>query len=362
MDSIHYTSLLKEYGVGIYFDKENINSLDDDAELVFTIVAALAQEESHNISENCAFGIRENFRRGIPQMHPELLLGYDRGPDRTLVINEEQAAIVRRVYHEFENGLYEWSIADKLNAEGVCGLWGKPSWTSLTINRMLRNEVYKGSLLMQKFYTADYLTRRLVRNDGKLEQYYVANNHPAIIDPDEWEAVQMELDRRIAFRKEHHVTVQGSRRRPYAFFSRVFCANCGGRYTRCSWPDRAAYWTCVNREGKYGATCHNDIIKDDQLREAFAIAWNRIVNTRAERMPSWHGMIENGNPLQRLRARQMQELTAAGVIAEEDPEITRKVLEHADVISKKELAFHFLDGTAMVVKYMKDRIETEERR
>ena len=195
-------SRLKALGIGIIFEKENISTMDASGELLFTILSSLAQEESRNISENSRWGIRHNFRQGIVHINTTFFMGYDADEDGNLVINPEQAKIVKRIFREFLEGWTPNEIAKHLNDDKVKGVKDKASWSGGTILGMLTNEKYKGDARLQKTYTVDYLTKRRVKNDGQVEQYYVRNSHKAIIPRVEWEAVQMELQRRAQYCKE----------------------------------------------------------------------------------------------------------------------------------------------------------------
>ena len=168
--------------------------MDSSGELLFTILSSLAQEESRNISENTTWGIRSNFKRGRPHINTKQLMGYKKDVDGNLVIDENQAWIVRRVYREFLSGVSPLDIAKSLNHDGINGVHGKPRWVKVTILRMLTNEKYVGDLLMQKTYTKDYLNKVQVKNNGEVEQYFIRDNHPAIISRDDWDRVQRMLE------------------------------------------------------------------------------------------------------------------------------------------------------------------------
>ena len=346
-DCLQYSRMLRNMEIPIIFEKENINT-DVSGELLFTILSSLAQEEARNISENTRWGIQSKFRKGIPHMHAARITGYDEDEKHKFIINEEQAKLVKRIYREFLEGVRIPEIASELNNEGVCGINGRPAWNMATIKAMLQNEFFKGDLRMQKGYTKDFLTKKQVKNEGrdaKYEQYYVENDHPAIIDKCDWEAVQLELDHQERFRKEHHITNLCRAHCSSAFISKVFCGRCGARYGRKQWGEKTCYWMCQNREKAHGGTCHNDNISEDELRRGFVLAWNSVVRNQAALIPGWQDMTQNGNPLEKLRAQQMLELASQGPIDTEVLEHTRMVLEEVIVNNDKELAYYFLDGT-----------------
>ena len=200
VDSLVTIRKLKEKGVEVYFEKENIYSLDGKGELLLTIMSSLAQEESRSISENVTWGQRKRFSDGKITLPYKQFLGYDRGPkkDDPPVVNQEQAAIVRRIYRDFMAGKTIGAISRELTVDGVPSPSGKPKWSASTVNSILQNEKYRGSALLQKCFTTDFLTKKRKINEGEVPQYYIEHSHEAIIDPDEWEAVQEEIKRRKA--------------------------------------------------------------------------------------------------------------------------------------------------------------------
>ena len=192
-DCLKYMRELKSLGIPILFEKENINTMESSGELLFTILSSLAQEESRNISENTTWGIRANFKRGKPHLNVRQLMGYEKDESGNLIVDEKQAEIVRRIYREFLSGRLPLDIAKGLNRDGICGVHGRPCWAAVTIIRMLKNEKYVGDLLMQKTYTKNFIGKVQIKNAGEVEQYFIKNNHPAIIPRDEWDEVQRRL-------------------------------------------------------------------------------------------------------------------------------------------------------------------------
>ena len=159
-------------------------------------MSSLAQEESRSISENCTWGQRKRFADGKVTVPFKRFLGYDRGEDGNLVINPEQAEVVKRIYGMFLKGMTPHGIAKTLTDEGVPTPAGKCQWGQTTIKSILSNEKYKGDALLQKTFCEDFLTKKMKTNQGEVPQYYVENNHEAIIDPETFEMVQRELARR----------------------------------------------------------------------------------------------------------------------------------------------------------------------
>ena len=189
VDSLTTIRQLKEAGVEVYFEKENIWTFDGKGELLLTIMSSLAQEESRSISENCTWGQRKRFADGKITVPFQRFLGYDHGPDGNLVVNPEQAVIVKSIYSMFLQGMSYHGIAKKLTADVIPTPGGKEKWSISTVKSILSNEKYKGDALLQKSYTVDFLTKKTKVNEGEIPQYYVEDNHEAIIDPEVFDTV-----------------------------------------------------------------------------------------------------------------------------------------------------------------------------
>jgi len=158
--------------------------------MLLTILSSLSQEESRSISENVKWGQRKKSSDGKFSLGYSWFLGYDKGPDGTLVINPEQAKIVERIYSDFLSGKSVNGIADALTNDGVPTPGGKTIWSDTTVRSILQNEKYKGCALLQKTYTADYLTKKVVKNNGEVQRYFIEDSHDAIIPPEQFELVQ----------------------------------------------------------------------------------------------------------------------------------------------------------------------------
>ncbi len=352
-DCLQYSRKLKNLGIGIFFEKENINTLDATGELLFTIMSSLAQEESRSISENCRWGIRTKFKQGVMHLNANHFLGYDKDDKGNLVINEAQAAIVRRVFDEFMNGLNPETIAARLNDEGVPGCMGEPKWAVSTIQHILENEKYKGDALLQKYYTADFLSKRTVKNMGQIEQVYVKDSHPPIIGKELWEAVQLELERRRLFREKHELRTLGRYTDVQPFTCRVVCGKCGAVYWRRTWTRggrKVRVWQCGKRYQKKGEVgCKSVNLYERDLEKAFQTAWNGIVENREGFLHTWGKQRAEGNALEKWRAGQMMELTAQPPLETVCPEIVNIVLRSVEVHDGGLLHFYFMDGTELEI-------------
>ncbi len=341
-DSLNYMRELRALGIPIYFEKENINSLDAGGELLFTILSSLAQDESRNISENCKWGIRHGFSEGKLHLDAAHFLGYDQDEDGNLVINQEQAKIVRRIYKEFLDGRSPQEIAKGLDDDGVESCRKKKRWYAETINGILRNEKHKGDALLQKTYTVDFLTKKQAINKGEVSQYYVEGNHEGIIDSETWEAVQEELKRREDFKRNHHIKRYSMGTEPNPFFGKVFCGECGHPYGRHTWSGRGVHqWQCNNHRVKGVLTCRNAFVDQADLEKGFVFAFNEFIadDTRKE---GWKA--EDRSPLKRLRARQLLELSEQELLTCMVEELAQLVIWEVRILGKKEYEFTFMDG------------------
>lgn len=190
------SSLFNDTNFKIYSEKENIWTLDSKGELLITIMSSLAQEESRSISENVTWGHSKRFADGKIMVLYSALLGYKKGEDRNLAIDQTQAPVVRRIYARFLEGATPQTIAKELTTDQILTPRGKNIWSASTIRSILSNEKYTGDALLQKSFTTDFLTKTKKTNEGEVPQYYVTCNHEAIINPATWDAVQAELARR----------------------------------------------------------------------------------------------------------------------------------------------------------------------
>lgn len=269
VDSLTTVRQLKDAGVEVFFEKENIWTLDSKGELLITIMSSLAQEESRSISENVTWGHRKRFQNGKVMVPYSSLLGYKKGADGNLVIDETQAPTVRLIYQLFLSGLSITEIRAELQHRGILTPRGKTKWSTSTVRSILSNEKYKGDALLQKTFTADFLTKRIEENQGQLPQYYVTGNHESIIDPKVWDQVQYELATR-------HAT---NTAKIGLFASRLKCADCGSWYGRKTWASNTKYkhtiWRC-NQKYDHAQPCQTTTLRDEQIQTAFLAALNQL--------------------------------------------------------------------------------------
>ncbi len=284
VDSLTTVRKLKENGVEIYFEKENIWTFDSKGELLITIMSSLAQEESRSISENTTWGRRKSFADGKVSVGYSMFLGYDKG----FVINEEEAKAVRLIYKMYIYGYSLFHICKELEARGIKTVCGKTKWRTTTITSILSNEKYKGDALLQKKFTVDFLTKTLKKNEGEVQQYYVKGNHPAIIDPDTFDYVQTEM--KLRAKDSHHFTGKT------VFDRKIRCGECGGWFVSRVWHSNDKYRRVVYRcleKCKGENKCTNIHLLGDELKKIFIQAINTRIDIRQE-------TIENLKVLQQM--------------------------------------------------------------
>ena len=311
VDSLTAIRRLRENGVECYFEKENIWTFDGKGELVLTIMSSLAQEESRSISENCTWGQRKRFADGKVTVPFKRFLGYDRGEDGNLVVNEAQAKIVRRIYGLFLQGRSPYAIAKILTADGILSPGGKKTWASGTVKSILTNEKYKGDALLQKVYTVDFLSKKKKVNEGEVPQYYVEGNHPAIISPREFDAVQKQMARRRPGKNRQSCVC--------AFSSKIKCGCCGGWYGPKVWHSTSKYrktvWQC-NHKFDGGEKCATPHLDEDAIRELFVKAVNILLIEKEEILESFCAIKDSLFDLQSLETERSQLQEELNVAAE----------------------------------------------
>ena len=264
VDSLTTVRKLKENGVEVFFQKENIYTLDSKGELLITIMSSLAQEESRSISENVTWGQRKRFADGKVSMAYKHFLGYRKGPDGKPEIDPEEAETVRSIYRWFMQGQTYCTIASRLTKEGILSPGGKQKWQPNTVKSILTNEKYMGAALLQKSFTVDFLQKKMKPNEGEIPQYYVAESHPAIIDPEEWRKVQAEIARRTQY--DHKAGCSSP------FSGKILCGDCGAVYGSKVWHSKDQYrrvvWQC---NGKYAGEhkCATPHLTEEQIQDAF---------------------------------------------------------------------------------------------
>ena len=275
IDSLVTIRKLKEKGVQVYFEKENIYTFDGKGELLLTIMSSLAQEESRSISENVTWGQRKRFADGKVNLPYKNFLGYRKGADGFPEVVPEEAVIVRRIYSRFMAGQTTAMIAKDLTTDGILTPARKQRWQSSTVESILKNEKYKGAALLQKCFTVDFLTKKRKVNEGEVPQYYVEHSHEPIISPEEFDKVQTEFERRKQLGRQY----SGKN----IFASRIVCADCGSFFGPKVWNSNSKYrkviWQC-NGKFRGEKKCSTPHLDERTIKDGFVAAFNQLLGDK----------------------------------------------------------------------------------
>ena len=290
VDTLTTIRKLKEHGVEVYFEEQNIYTMDGKGEVLLTIMSSIAQEESRNISENVTWGMRKRFADGKVSMPYKQFMGYKRGKKGIPEVVEAEAQIIRTIFRRFLEGSTPAIIARELNAAEIpCpsrkSLLGEDEieaakarkktarWSPSTIESILTNEKYKGDAILQKTYCTDYIKKTFVVNDGsEIPKYYAQNSHPAIVSAEVFDLTQMELEWRRS--------LKGSYSGKSCFASRIVCGDCGAFYGSKVWHSTDEYrrtiWRCNNKyEGD--KKCSTPHVTQDELENAFVSVMQKVI-------------------------------------------------------------------------------------
>ena len=279
LDCLKYIRQLKDKNISVFFEKENINTMDAKGEVLLTIMASLAQQESQSLSQNVKLGLQYRYQQGKVQVNHKRFMGYTKDEEGNLIIVPEEAKIIKRIYREYLEGKSLVGIGRDLEKDGILTAAGKPRWRPETIKKILLNEKYIGDALLQKTFTVDFLTKKRVKNEGHVPQYYVENSHEAIIPKELFLQAQEELHRRsnIYTGADKNKRIYSSK---YALSTITFCGDCGDIYRRVYWNihgRKEFVWRCVTRIEQGPEVCKNRTVKEAELYDAVMTAINRLL-------------------------------------------------------------------------------------
>jgi len=286
VDTLVTVRKLKEKGVEVFFEKENIYTLDSKGELLITIMSSLAQEESRSISENVTWGQRKRFADGKISLPYGQFLGYEKGADDLPKIVENEALVIRLIYKLFLEGKTASGIAKHLSDNGILTPSGKGKWQSSTVLSILQNEKYKGDAMLQKTFTVDFLTKKKKVNEGEIPQYYVENSHPAIVSPEVFDLAQHELKKRK--------TAKGYKTSGNFFSGKILCGECGSFIGSKVWHSTSKYrrtiWQC-NSKFKNDEICETPHLYEDTLKNAFVDAFNSLIDNKEDIITGYEDIV-----------------------------------------------------------------------
>ena len=287
VDCLNYIRALRELGIAVIFEKENINTLEADSEILITMLGAFAQAESESISANVRWGKRQAMREGKAIIQYDRLYAYQKGEDGKPQIIPDQAEVVQSIYKQYLAGASLRMIKDRLEAEQIPNAAGNARWTITAVRSILSNEKYCGDVLLQKSFVSDCINRKVIRNTGQLPMYLVQNHHEGIVDRKTFDAVQAEMARRNAGKgppKKNASTGVTSYASKYALSERLVCGECGTLYRRCTWTckgQKRIVWRCVSRLDYGKKYCHHSPTLDEApLQRAILAAINSAMSNK----------------------------------------------------------------------------------
>ena len=287
LDCINYTRILRQLGIGVLFEKENINSLPPDSEFMITMYGAMAQSESESISGNIRRGRQMHAKVGTLKIPCHWLYGYKKDADGKFCIIPEQAEVVREIYERYKDGASLRNLKDWLEENQIKTVLGTDDWSISVIKGILTNEKYCGDVLLQKTFCTDVISKKIVKNVGQMAQYYMPDHHEAIVSREQYNAVKAEMARRSALRSpsKEAVTGRSCYTSKYALSDRLFCGECGTLYRRKTRNVKGNIyheWRCISRL-EYGKKyCHKSpTLREIPLQSAILAAINSAMSNKA---------------------------------------------------------------------------------
>ena len=277
---------LRDKGIGIFFEKENLNTLHYTSESLLAIFSSLAQAESESMSENIKMGREYRYKQGECCYNMGKIFGFNQDSNGIVTINEEQAIVVRLMYDGYLNGMSIGGIIKDLQERKIPSPTGKEKWSPGTVERILSSEKYKGDFLARKTFTVDPISKKKKKNTGQVSQYLITNHHPAIIEPEKFDMVQSEMTRRGCIKKNDKKKHYGKYSGKFPFNNLIICGDCGAKYRRTMWVEKNGekkpVWRCVNRIQNGKTYCRRSVsISDTYLTKKTVEAINIIYKSRS---------------------------------------------------------------------------------
>ena len=336
VDCLETVRLLKANGIGVYFEKENINTLTESSEFLITLFSGFAQAESESLSKNVAWGKAKSAEAGKVTFQYKKMLGYRRGADGQPEIVPEEAEVIKRIYHRYLDGCTLGQIKRELDADKVPTAQGVDSWSPAIIHNILTNEKYIGDALLQKTYITDCISKKVKKNQGERAMYYVENNHPAIISREVFDQVRNEMTRRSSKRKvlqKSGKTELGKYSGKYALTELLVCGECGSPYKRVTWArngKKRIVWRCVSRLEFGTKYCHNSPTLDEsKLHSAILAAMNEFAAIRQEVCPDVLAMAEEAKQaLSQAGAKLLELKKHLEAVSREQSDLLDRLLEN----------------------------------
>ena len=336
VDCLETVRLLKANGIGVYFEKENINTLTESSEFLITLFSGFAQAESESLSKNVAWGKAKSAEAGKVTFQYKKMLGYRKGADGQPEIVPEEAEVIKRIYHRYLDGCTLGQIKRELDKDNVPTAQGVEFWSPAIIHNILTNEKYIGDALLQKTYVTDCISKKVKKNQGERAMYYVENNHPAIISREMFDQVRNEMTRRSSKRKvlqKSGKTELGKYSGKYALTELLVCGECGSPYKRVTWArngKKRIVWRCVSRLEFGTQYCHNSPTLDEsKLHSAILAAMNEFAAIRQEVCPDVLAMAEEAKQaLSQAGAKLLELKKHLEAVSREQSDLLDRLLEN----------------------------------
>ena len=362
VDSLGYIRELRALGIAVISEKENINTLTAESEMLITIMSCFAQAESESISKNVSWGVRQSFKNGNVPMQYARLLGYRKGHDGNAEIIPEEAEVVKEIYRCYLDGMSMNLIADRLNEKGLTTKGGSSPYRKTVVQRILTNEKYTGDALLQKTYVTDCITKKTRKNNGELPMYLVKNHHEPIISRSDFNRVQEEMARRSAKRTiadKLTKTGQGKYSAKYALSELLICGECGEHYRRVTWTAKGfkeIKWRCVSRIQYGKKKCHSSPTVDElALHRAIVSAVNEFCTVKDDVAKTLHESI-----IEVLDPNQNGSVQAAQQRIDELARNMDELIKLATVPDTAENAMSDIAKFSEEMKMLREFIETEK--
>ena len=336
VDCLETVRLLKANGIGVYFEKENINTLTESSEFLITLFSGFAQAESESLSKNVAWGKAKSAEAGKVTFQYKKMLGYRKGADGQPEIVPEEAEVIKRIYHRYLDGCTLGQIKRELDEDNVPTAQGVEFWSPAIIHNILTNEKYIGDALLQKTYVTDCISKKVKKNQGERAMYYVENNHPAIISREMFDQVRNEMTRRSSKRKvlqKSGKTELGKYSGKYALTELLVCGECGSPYKRVTWArngKKRIVWRCVSRLEFGTKYCHNSPTLDEsKLHSAILASMNEFAVIRQEGCPDVLAMAEEAKQaLSQAGAKLLELKKHMETVSREQSDLLDRLLEN----------------------------------
>ena len=336
VDCLETVRLLKANGIGVYFEKENINTLTESSEFLITLFSGFAQAESESLSKNVAWGKAKSAEAGKVTFQYKKMLGYRKGADGQPEIVPEEAEVIKRIYHRYLDGCTLGQIKRELDEDNVPTAQGVEFWSPAIIHNILTNEKYIGDALLQKTYVTDCISKKVKKNQGERAMYYVENNHPAIISREMFDQVRNEMTRRSSKRKvlqKSGKTELGKYSGKYVLTELLVCGECGSPYKRVTWArngKKRIVWRCVSRLEFGTQYCHNSPTLDEsKLHSAILASMNEFAAIRQEVCPDVLAMAEEAKQgLSQAGAKLLELKKRMETVSREQSDLLDRLLEN----------------------------------